>query len=84
MLYYIDCQDITQDRQLHEYLSRELCFPRWYGHNLDALYDCLTERTDVIQLVLCHWDESFPGASGIKAVLEQAQLDNPCFTVLFQ
>lgn len=24
-------------------LGRDLAFPSWYGHNLDALYDCLTD-----------------------------------------
>ena len=28
---------------VHDQLARELNFPHWYGRNLDALYDCLTE-----------------------------------------
>ena len=27
----------------HDYLSEALNFPDYYGKNLDALYDCLTE-----------------------------------------
>lgn len=30
-------------RQLHEYLAEKFDFPDYYGCNLDALYDCLTE-----------------------------------------
>lgn len=27
---------------VHEWLKRELGLPEWYGHNLDALWDCVT------------------------------------------
>jgi ribonuclease inhibitor len=37
---------------LHKYLRRELALPVYYGANLDALYDCLTEMTDDTQLVV--------------------------------
>ena len=32
----------SQD-DLHEYLARELDFPEYYGNNLSALADCLSE-----------------------------------------
>ena len=28
----------------HDYLKKALNFPNYYGKNLDALYDCLTEN----------------------------------------
>ena len=28
---------------LHRTLAQSLAFPQWYGNNLDALYDCLTD-----------------------------------------
>ncbi len=31
--------------QVHEYLKDKFDFPDYYGNNLDALYDCLTEIT---------------------------------------
>ena len=36
--------DITQ---VHDYLKEMLEFPEYYGKNLDALYDCLTDLMDV-------------------------------------
>ena len=37
-----------RDREgLHDLLSERLRLPAWYGRNLDALYDCLTDLTEV-------------------------------------
>lgn len=41
---------------LHDLLSQELTFPEWYGRNLDALYDCLTDLCEETELVLQNWD----------------------------
>ena len=30
-------------REIHEYIAEKMDFPEYYGHNLDALYDCLTD-----------------------------------------
>lgn len=39
----LDCSRMTGKKALHDYLAQELELPAYYGHNLDALYDCLTE-----------------------------------------
>ncbi|WP_127573047.1 barstar family protein [Paenibacillus xylaniclasticus] len=31
-----------QYENIHEWLKDELTLPEWYGHNLDALWDCVT------------------------------------------
>lgn len=38
-------------KQGHDYLMEALDFPDYYGKNLDALYDCLTEISCEIELV---------------------------------
>lgn len=32
--------------QLHDLIAEKLQFPDYYGKNLDALFDCLTDLTD--------------------------------------
>lgn len=38
-------------RQAHEALAMALSFPEYYGHNLDALYDCLTDLPDTLLIL---------------------------------
>ena len=36
----------------HDYLKKALIFPNYYGKNLDALYDCLTDIGVDTEIVL--------------------------------
>lgn len=38
---------LTEVEKAHTYLAEELDFPDYYGRNLDALYDCLTDLRDI-------------------------------------
>ena len=44
--YIIDCAMMTDRAAAHEYLAKVLEFPEYYGKNLDALCDCLSEMDD--------------------------------------
>lgn len=46
----LDGQTIETRDQLHETLKQALGLPDWYGRNLDALYDCLTDSHDLISI----------------------------------
>ncbi len=39
----IELSGFADRYELHDYLAEKMGFPDYYGHNLDALYDCLTD-----------------------------------------
>ncbi len=65
--------------ELHQALKSALHFPQWYGNNLDALYDCLTEVFEETHLTLL----DFPPLPGFRETLEDAAKENPCLSVTF-
>lgn len=42
----LDFKDINSKEELHSYLQNQLQLSDDYGNNLDALYDCLSERQE--------------------------------------
>lgn len=79
----IDCAKISTPREFHRALAETLSFPEWYGHNLDALYDCLTEL-EATHLVLENWDASSPFAQSFHDTFQDAQEENPDLSVAFE
>ena len=43
MKYTVDFKNVHQYEEIHKALKYGLDFPNYYGENLDALWDCLTE-----------------------------------------
>ncbi len=50
----LDAAALTGRADLHEKLAAGLALPPWYGKNLDALFDCLTEPGEELFLRLEH------------------------------
>ena len=84
MEYCIDVSQISSAGEFHRVLAQTLDFPDWYGHNLDALFDCLTELEAPVRLILKNWDDGWDYAAGFRSVFEDAQSENPDLTVQFQ
>ena len=69
MQVIIDGRNITDKQTLHAYLKEQCKFPDYYGNNLDALYDVLTERSEPLDIkveyaeelkeILCGYGEAF-------------------------
>ncbi len=77
----IDGNKINSKEELHEHLSRELTLPEYYGGNLDALFDCLTEIdypvTFTFEATEELSDELGQYAVNLALVLHDASIANP-------
>lgn len=49
---YINGRDFDTPKEVHEFLAEELNFPDYYGKNLSALYDVLTDLCDDTRIIL--------------------------------
>ncbi|MBO5178648.1 MAG: barstar family protein [Lachnospiraceae bacterium] len=69
MVVVIDGRKMTDKATLHTYLKEQCKFPEYYGNNLDALYDVLTDREEPLEIqleyaqelkeLLCGYGEAF-------------------------
>lgn len=84
----LDGQTIDSRETLHQRLTELLQLPAWYGKNLDALHDCLTDLREPITLRVIHAHalrESLGGyASGFSHVLVDSERENEKLTVFWE
>ena len=75
----LNCEKLARREQAHQYLAHMLDFPDYYGNNLDALFDCLTELGDCTIVLDGGADLPRKGGYGAKVlkVLEEAARTNP-------
>lgn len=85
---FLDGEAVRDLDWLHGWLAENLGFPDWYGRNLDALYDCLTDLTKEVCLVIVHGDKLRavlgPYGDRLFQVFLQATRDNPRFWFILQ
>ena len=54
----IDLAQIQDKDSLHDALQHSLPLPPWYGRNLDALYDALTDGHEQWDIFFSHTDSA--------------------------
>lgn len=85
--YTIDLSRVTDVNSLHEQLEEALPLPAWYGRNLDALYDALTELPGEASIYVSGQDR-LPGQmrdyyDRLCRVLRDVQQEVPGLKVFF-
>ena len=68
---------LTGDNLTHDALAEAFGFPEYYGGNLDALHDCLTEIGEETAIVMTDMDEENPQARPFLDVLADSARENP-------
>lgn len=81
----LDGRLMTDREALHSYLQTSLELPAYYGRNLDALFDLLTQRCEPTQLCVTHRSALEMNLGYYAAVLMDtlydAAAENPNLTV---
>ncbi len=82
----LDGLEIQSVEAVHDRFAQALALPEWYGRNLDALFDCLTDQGEPMTVRLLHREalEKNLGRRGqaLISLLHRAALENPQVTVL--
>lgn len=73
--YILDFRKVNNIEEAHEELKSALDFPDYYGKNLDALNDCLSEiESDPLVYILTYKD-TFDGFDEIMKVFDDNKIN---------
>ena len=71
----LDFRKILNVKDAHKLIKKAFSFPDYYGENLDALNDCISELDSDISVDVLISDKSFDGFDGIKRVFDDNGLN---------
>ena len=84
----LDGRKMTDREATHLYLKKKLDLPDYYGKNLDALYDCLCETGNPVQIIVSYVQEMQDNlrryADDLLNTLEAAAEKNPKVSVIIE
>ncbi len=86
-VFYIDLAGVITRDELHETLAKALLLPDYYGKNLDALYDVLTEQGEGWNIIFYNctdMEKEMPDYLGrLKKMSGQAQEETDDLQIRF-
>nr|WP_325225486.1 barstar family protein [uncultured Oscillibacter sp.] len=82
----LDGLELRSLEEVHDRFAQALALPEWYGRNLDALFDCLTDLSEPVTVRLLH-QEVLEGrldrrGRALVRLLRRAAAENPQVTLL--
>ena len=84
----IDGSVLSEEAAVHDLFARTLGLPEWYGRNLDALYDVLTERGEPLALLVRNRTALEAGlgprAGELLRTLAEAAAENPALELVYE
>ncbi len=72
----LDMRAMEDREQVHAYLQEKLQLPAYYGRNLDALHDCLTDMREELAIELRLPEKMERFSLGLRSVFEDACAEN--------
>ena len=88
MKYVIDLNGVTTRQQFQELVVQSLPCPEYFGRNLDALYDVMTEWNEPTEIVFLQFQEfthQMPGyAEAVENLCMDAMAENENVSVTFE
>lgn len=88
MRFVLDGGSVSSRQALHRTLAVGLRLPDWYGGNLDALHDCLTEPGEPVELVIRSGAALSAAlgdyAAALRRVLSDCAAENPGFSFTWE
>lgn len=85
MKVILDGSAVESKAALHDRLQEALMLPAYYGRNLDALFDVLTERSEETEILVTQWEalslQLGHYAAALMDTLYDAAKENPKLTI---
>lgn len=73
--YIVDFRKVNNIAEAHKELKESLNFPDYYGENLDALNDCLSEIESEHLIYVLTYKEIFDGFDEIMKVFDDNEIN---------
>ena len=74
----LDGLELRSLEEVHDRFAQALALPEWYGRNLDALFDCLTDLGEPVTVRLRLGRQG----RALVRLLRRAAAENPQVTLL--